>query len=186
MIRYYNNWGVKMDKFKKILVFGVVPILIIGLMILNANLQSKKLQDAKDNSIDQNNTKHINNKTELKQYDASIMIDKTAVTAKPGKKIKIALDIKNKSAMTWIQNKKSSINLSYHILNEKKEVILYDGLRTPIVKTVKSGEVLNLDAIVQVPDKAGIYYLEFDMVHRGVTWFGAKGSTTTLLKLEVE
>lgn len=160
-----------MEKFKNIVVFGIIPVLIALLLYVNADLQSKKYNDE---IID------------LKQYNADITAQVETMEAKTGTIIEIPLVIKNLGTMAWIKNEDNSINLSYHILNEDSKIIIDDGERTTLKEPVKSGETTELNAIVQVPDVAGIYYIEFDMVHEGVTWFKDKGSKTRKMKLEVE
>lgn len=160
-----------MDTLKKIIVFVIVPVLIVVLLYVNGSLQAAKYEDK---TID------------LKQYDASITTHIESIKANPNEKFEIPLTIKNLGTMVWMKDDKNSINLSYHIFNEDDEVILYDGERTSLTKSVKSGETIDLNAVVQAPNKVGIYYIEFDMVYEGVTWFKDKGSKTLKVRLEVD
>lgn len=160
-----------MDKLKKITVFFVVPLLIVGLLILNANLQAQK---------------YNNDNNELNQYSAEIASNVDKVNAKVSEVINIPLTIKNIGTMNWLKDSENSINLSYKLLDEDLEIILSDGLRTNLTKSVRSGESIYMDAVVEVPNKLGTYYVEFDMVHEGVTWFEDKGSNTLKIKLEVK
>lgn len=160
-----------MESLKKIIIFVILPILAITILYINGNIQAAKYQ---------------NKLTNIAQYDANISTNRTFIKVKAGKIFEIPLKIKNTGSMSWVKDDKNSINLSYHVLNEKNQVILHDGERTNLVNSVRSGETTELNAKVKAPDKAGIYYIEFDMVHEGVAWFKEKGSKTLKIKIEVE
>jgi hypothetical protein len=68
----------------------------------------------------------------------------------------------------------SSVNLSYHWYDAGGNVVVWDGLRTPLTG-MGPGDLRSLSATVQPPAAPGIYTLKFDIVHEGVTWFSGKG-----------
>ncbi|MCR4431966.1 MAG: hypothetical protein NUV45_13230 [Tepidanaerobacteraceae bacterium] len=160
-----------METLRKIMVFFILPVLAVALLYVNGRIQADK---------------YFNRLSDLKQYDSQISADLTELKARPGEKLILPLDIKNTGTMSWLSDGKNSINLSYHILDENKKMILNDGERTAIPGSVKSGEAVQVNAQVKAPEKAGIYYIEFDMVHEGVTWFEQKGSKTLTVRLEVK
>ncbi|RKD32281.1 hypothetical protein [Thermohalobacter berrensis] len=160
-----------MKKLKNIVTFVIIPILIIILLYINASLQAAKYQDST---------------SKLNQYGAEITTNRELIKGKPNELIKVPLNIKNTGTMAWLKDDKNSINLSYHIFDINNEIIVYDGERTNLTKSVRSGEEIKLNGIVKMPEKPGKYKIEFDMVHEGVTWFKDKGSKTLSIKLEVE
>lgn len=159
-----------MKIFKNIIIFGIIPILIIGLLYINGSLQAQKYEEK---TVD------------LKQYGAKIITEVDHQKVSNNTEIIIPVTIKNVGTMAWLHTNKN-INLSYHIMSEEKKVIVKDGLRTNLTSSVKSDDSIKLNAVVETPLQSGIYYVEFDMVHEGVTWFKDKGSETTTVKLEVE
>jgi hypothetical protein len=92
-----------------------------------------------------------------------------------GETILADVTIKNASTKTWPskpnQEGKNAVNLSYHWLDRKRQMIVFDGLRTPLPRDLGLGESLTLRATVQAPEKAGQYLLHMTMVQEGVAWF---------------
>jgi hypothetical protein len=92
-----------------------------------------------------------------------------------GETILADVTIKNASTKTWPskpnQQGKNAVNLSYHWLDRKRQMIVFDGLRTPLPRDLGLGESLTLRATVQAPEKAGQYLLHMTMVQEGVAWF---------------
>jgi hypothetical protein len=76
-------------------------------------------------------------------------------------------------------------NLSYHLMNEAKEVLVYDGMRVPLPQKVAPGEEVIVDLTVQAPNKCGNYLINIDVVRENVTWLGSVGSTTCTTPLNV-
>jgi hypothetical protein len=85
------------------------------------------------------------------------------------------ITIKNASTKTWPskpnQRGRNAVNLSYHWLDRKRQVVVFDGLRTPLPRDLKPGESVTLRATIRAPEKAGEYLLHVTMVQEGVAWF---------------
>jgi hypothetical protein len=83
--------------------------------------------------------------------------------------------IKNGSTKTWPSkpNKKGrhAVNLAYHWLDRKRQMVVFDGLRTPLPRDLGPGESVTLRATIRAPEKAGEYLLHMTMVQEGVAWF---------------
>jgi hypothetical protein len=83
--------------------------------------------------------------------------------------------IKNASTKTWPskpnQKGRNAVNLSYHWLGRKRQMVVFDGLRTPLPRDLKPGESVTLRATIRAPEKAGGYLLHVTMVQEGVAWF---------------
>jgi hypothetical protein len=83
--------------------------------------------------------------------------------------------IKNASSRTWPskpnQEGRHAVNLSYHWLGPKREMIVFDGLRTPLLRDLNPGESVTLRAAIRAPEKAGGHVLQITLVQEGVAWF---------------
>jgi hypothetical protein len=85
------------------------------------------------------------------------------------------ITIKNASTKTWPskpnQRGRNAVNLSYHWLDRKRQMVVFDGLRTPLPRDLNPGESITLRATIRAPEKAGGYLLHMTMVQEGVAWF---------------
>ncbi len=85
------------------------------------------------------------------------------------------ITIKNTSKSKWPskpnEKGRNAVNLSYHWLDRKGTVVVFEGLRTPLPKDVQPGESVQLKAAIQAPDRAGQCTLEVTLVQESVTWF---------------
>ena len=76
-------------------------------------------------------------------------------------------------------------HLSYHLLNEKGEVLQHDGRRTN-PPDIGPGETKEVQMAVELPVSPGQYQIEVDMVRDGVTWFAPHGNATPRIKLQLQ
>jgi hypothetical protein len=85
------------------------------------------------------------------------------------------ITIKNASSKTWPskpnQKGENAVNLSYHWLDRKRQMVVFDGLRTPLPHDFAPGEAVTLRATIRAPEKAGEYLLQVTMVQEAVAWF---------------
>ena len=92
-----------------------------------------------------------------------------------GEKISPTIGIKNTSDVTWPSKPDykdlNAVHLSYHWLDRKGKVAVFDGLRTPLPSDLRPGESVKLNATIQAPDRPGSYTLEITLVQEGVDWF---------------
>jgi hypothetical protein len=83
--------------------------------------------------------------------------------------------IKNASTKTWPSKPnhrgRNAVNLSYHWLDRKRQMVVFDGLRTPLPHDLNPGESVMIRATIRAPEKAGQYMLHVTMVQEGVAWF---------------
>ncbi len=75
------------------------------------------------------------------------------------------------------------VTLGAHLLDESREMIAFDHLRSPLPQDVEPGQTIELRADAPVPATPGRYLLELDLVDEGIAWFGALGSPTLRLEL---
>ena len=74
--------------------------------------------------------------------------------------------------------------LGAHLLNERREVIAFDYLRSPLPRDVGPGEAVDLLIVAPLPAEPGRYILEMDLVDEGIAWFGSLGSPTVTVALD--
>ncbi|HEX5855864.1 MAG TPA: hypothetical protein VFZ57_09605 [Thermoanaerobaculia bacterium] len=77
------------------------------------------------------------------------------------------------------------VNLSYHWLALDGTVLVNDGLRTPLPFDLRPKRRVAFEARVALPEMAGRYLLEFDLVQEGVGWFASHGSPSARVVFEV-
>jgi hypothetical protein len=97
--------------------------------------------------------------------------------------------IKNASTKTWSskpnQKGRYAVNLSYHWLDSKRQMIVFDGLRTPLPRDLSPGESVTLRATILAPEKAGKYLLHLTMVQEAVAWFSDNDGGHVLVPVSV-
>jgi len=128
-------------------------------------------------------------KAQENPYRASIVIKTFPDRIKANDSFTIEVIVKNRSDQLW-QNydytELFSFNFSYHWFDDEGNVVLYDGIRTPLPHLMKPNAEVELYPKVQVPDRPGNYVIEFDLVREWITWFAQKGSETVKMKLKVD
>ncbi|MCP2518959.1 hypothetical protein NLB96_00460 [Candidatus Aminicenantes bacterium AC-335-K20] len=119
-------------------------------------------------------------------YACKIKSSLSNIETSEGEKFTIPLKIKNLGNKTWNSRGRNPYYLSYHLLNEKEEIIKFDNPRFTLPKIVKPGQAIKMEVKLDAPIKTGRYILEFDMVREGVTWFKDKNSKTLKINLIVK
>jgi hypothetical protein len=98
--------------------------------------------------------------------------------------------VKNASTKTWPgkpnQKGRHAVNLSYHWLDAKRQMVIFDGLRTPLPRDLGPGESVTLRATMQAPEKAGKYLLHVTMVQEAVAWFSDNDGGHVLIPVSVK
>lgn len=120
------------------------------------------------------------------QYTANISSDVMELKMSPGAIGNIPITVENTSQIVWENSGENPVNLAYHILDSNNKTIDYEGMRTPFSSPVDIGEKRTVNSVVKVPDKAGTYILEFDLVQEYMTWFSSQGAKTLKINLKVE
>lgn len=103
-----------------------------------------------------------------------------------GETVTFPVRIRNEGALTWIPTGEHPFNLTYKWLDADRNVVVADGLRTPLGQEVEPLEEISLNAKVQFPAEAGAYILQMDMVHEFIVWFQWQGSPVYEVPITVE
>jgi hypothetical protein len=95
-----------------------------------------------------------------------------------GETVLADVTIKNASFRTWPSKPNSrgrnAVNLSYHWLDRKRQVVVFDGFRTSLPRDLNPGESVTLRAGIRAPEKAGEHVLHVTLVQEGVAWFSER------------
>jgi len=100
----------------------------------------------------------------------SSMLPSTPATMDTGATASIPVRVQNLGATTW----DSSINLSYHWLDQSGRTVTWEGRRTSLSGTAPSA-LIDVTAQVAAPATAGTYTLVWDIVREGYAWFSSQG-----------
>jgi 4-amino-4-deoxy-L-arabinose transferase-like glycosyltransferase len=98
--------------------------------------------------------------------------------------------IKNASHAVWFTRERDAqphqIRVGNHWLDTNGTIRINDDGRSALLSDLPPGEIVELPLTVNAPSKAGRYLLEIDMLQEGVSWFGAAGSSTVRIPVEVQ
>ena len=100
----------------------------------------------------------------------------TSIEVKENEVVKISVRIINKGTMVLKSQQPYPVHLSYHIYDEKGNMIVYDGERTLLSKPILPGAGLEQAIVVNTRGlKTGVYHLKIDLVQESVFWFSDVG-----------
>jgi hypothetical protein len=110
------------------------------------------------------------------RYRASWLSVAAPSAGRVGETVIFPVRVRNEGSLTWPPSGPNPVNLTYKWLDANRNVVVADGLRTPIGREVAPLQDVTLDANLQFPAESGLYILQMDMVHEFVVWFHWKGS----------
>ena len=88
---------------------------------------------------------------------------KVAAQMKSGETVTAEITVKNISPVSWPSKPNSknlhAVNLAYHWLDRKRQMVVLDGLRTPLPRDLGPGESVTLRATIRAPEETGEYLL---------------------------
>jgi hypothetical protein len=97
--------------------------------------------------------------------------------------------VENASGRTWPskpdQRGRYIVHLTYHWLDQKGQVVVFDGLRTPFPRDLNPGEGVKLNAFIRAPEQPGRYTLEITLVQEAVAWFPDRDGGELRVPVEV-
>lgn len=111
-----------------------------------------------------------------KQFAQEIQLVEPLKTGNVGETIKIPINLNNTSNFVWDSAVANPVNLSYHWTDSSGTIVVFEGERTPLPKSLAPQESVDLNATVKLPDQPGNYTLTLTMVQEGVTWFNNAGA----------
>lgn len=122
----------------------------------------------------------------VNQAIGSLLVEMPVSAMESGEQAIIGVSIVNRSEQVWVGDSFRPVNLSYHWLNDSGEILVLDGLRTPLpTGGIAPGQTLNTETQVLAPHEAGSYTLVLTLVQELVGWFEDKGFEPARLAVEV-
>jgi SAM-dependent methyltransferase len=119
-------------------------------------------------------------------YRAGLSCSTRRMTMAPGTKATVRVTARNVSAHSWpMRTGPFPLALGNHWLAADGTELRRDDGRAYLERDVASGKAEDLDILVTAPAQPGRYFLEFDLVHEGVTWFEQKGSSSLRVPVRV-
>jgi len=104
----------------------------------------------------------------------------------PGQEYTAHVDVKNIGSVTWPNGGRNPVRFSYHWDSaDGEQVVVWDGLRTPLDRDVAPKARTDKDITIRTPDQPGTYTLVLDLVQEGVSWFSQQNGATYSLRREV-
>jgi hypothetical protein len=94
----------------------------------------------------------------------------------PGTTVALSTTVKNIGSAAWGAAGTNPVRVSYHWYDKNGGVLVWDGVRTPLVRDLVPGESQTVRMSVALPAAIGVYQLRFDLVREGEFWFGDVGS----------
>jgi hypothetical protein len=106
-----------------------------------------------------------------------------------GQTVSADVTIKNASSETWPSKPdpkgRNAVYLSYHWLDRRRQIVVFEGLRTPLPRDLNPGEVVTFKAVIRAPEKTGAYLLHLTLVQEWVAWFSEKDGGHILIPVSV-
>ncbi len=101
-------------------------------------------------------------------YDLRLVSHNLPPVLSAGDRISVRVEVANDGQVVW--DPEEGFALSYHWIGESSDVEIWDGVRSPLPATVEPGSTASVTASVEVPRRAGLYRLVWDIVHENVLW----------------
>ncbi len=121
----------------------------------------------------------LNEKPELSDYQVLIeMSDATISVWENEQAITVDVIVTNLGNAPILSSRRCPINLSYHILNQNGDIILFDGERTSIRPEIWPGSKRSMQMRLRIPpnlDSSKEYICRITLVAEGCFWFDQEG-----------
>ncbi len=87
----------------------------------------------------------------------------------------VDLEIRNRGEVTWSPD--NGFAIAYHWFGADGGVVVWDGVRSPLLESLRPGEDRVVGATLRAPDRAGEYLLQWDVVQEGRLWISEVDTT---------
>jgi tRNA (mo5U34)-methyltransferase len=110
---------------------------------------------------------------------------------KPGEVLRFAVRAENSGHARWLRGsdsgrEKGDVHLVCHLLDENETPVSWYHAGAFLPRDVAPGESAEIELGLTAPEKAGEYFLQFDMVSEHLAWFEDLGSEVLKCPLRVE
>ncbi len=111
-------------------------------------------------------------------YRARVTIlDPAPLVAQPGGALTVTVEITNLSAHTWMADDHHPLNVGNHWRRASDGYTIRDDRRVAVPLPWHPGQTVRVTLEANVPQLAGRYQFQCDVVEEGRTWFADVGST---------
>ena len=121
----------------------------------------------------------------LESSPSLVYLEKKKEQGKAGERTKLVITLQNKTKSTWASQGKNPVYLSYHLFNQRHQLLQFDNERFRLPRPLKPGKEIVLNVHLRNPLQPGTYFLKFDLVKEGLFWFKDKGFKPKVIKLEI-
>lgn len=121
----------------------------------------------------------------LTEFSATMKVVSVIGQVSPSELIGIEIEITNTGSQTWYSTGLRPVLLSYHWSDEKREMLLLDGLRTDLPRDIRPNETFRLLATVRTLDHEGKALLQFSLMQEFVAWFDEQGVPPAEVWIEI-
>jgi SAM-dependent methyltransferase len=118
---------------------------------------------------------------------AALRVVDAASVAPAGGSIVATIEARNSGVSTWIADarRRGYVRIGAQLLDSERRLVERDYARQSLQHDVPPGAAACATFSIIVPAEPGRYFLKFDLVAEGVTWFEIRGSTPALHGLRV-
>ena len=105
-----------------------------------------------------------------------------------GQTVAVHVTVRNIGSLTWNWGGTHPFRMGYHYYRNRRQLPMTheQEIHTDIPQDVPPGETVDIDVRVRMPEQAGNYTLELDLLHEGVTRFKAQGGKVLTRWVTVE
>lgn len=112
----------------------------------------------------------------VSQFNGKLLSLKPIPSLMPGHQVNLDVTIVNQSNQIWLGDVIHPIYLSYHWLTVSDELLIYEGIRTPLPESgISAGKSIDTEMIVEAPNQPGIYSLVLTLLQDRIGWFEENG-----------
>jgi N-acetyl-anhydromuramyl-L-alanine amidase AmpD len=121
-------------------------------------------------------------------YGIEWLHDRFPERLRAGESISVPVTLRNTGSQTWLWGGGNPFRLGYHYYRGRRQLAIAPprDLRTDLPQDVPPGATIAVDVRIALPEEAGNYTLELDLVQEGVTWFKEQQSPVLTRWLTVE
>jgi glycosyltransferase involved in cell wall biosynthesis/SAM-dependent methyltransferase len=115
---------------------------------------------------------------------ASLDPEVYVLSVPPGQEVRLPVRVTNDSSVTF-RSGDFAFELSHRLLSVDGRRLEHDTPRILFAEPLRPGATRLVELPVRAPDRAGLYYLEIDVLWGAVTWLSERGNPTAIIKLLV-
>lgn len=99
----------------------------------------------------------------------------------------LPIKVKNVSASAWSsETAEKPVRLSYHWLDLKRNMLIFEGERTSLIGFVVPGAEQTVHLQILAPTQVGRYILQVTLLQEDVAWFESQYVTPLELQIDID